>query len=525
MPECLSRFHTSLLDPSTFTITWELVPGRGSFEQDQIQLLRSAEQAARGGRVHALTITDNPGGSPALSAEMLSTELNRLGIEPLVHFACKDKNRNMLEGLLHGLERASVCNLLIITGDYSNEGYTGLSKPVFDLDATQLLGLITAMNEGLEVPTFRGTKRLTPTSFFAGAVVSPFKATEAELMGQYHKLQKKLRAGARFIVTQLGYDARKFHETILIMRHLGFGDIPVMGNIYVLPAGAARMMNRNGLPGCVVTDKLLNEIAEEARAADRGRAARMERAAKMYAFMKGMGFAGVHIGGHGLAHDDVVHIVDRGEELAHDWQDIAREFDYPQPEGWYYFERDERTGLNTETPVDRARSRPPTPISYRGFRLLHAALFNRRSPLFRPMTALALAVDGSRCEHAVTRAEHLTKVITNECLHCGDCGLPDVAYICPTSQCPKGQRNGPCGGSFEGWCEVYPGKKRCIYVRAYPRLKHYGEEDSLSAYEVPPVNHSLQQTSSWLNFYLGRDHTAKRLGIVPPERKQRQQRS
>ncbi|MBI5444597.1 MAG: methylenetetrahydrofolate reductase, partial [Deltaproteobacteria bacterium] len=71
--------------------------------------------------------------------------------------------------------------------------------------------------------------------------------------------------------------------------------------------------------------------------------------------------------------------------------------------------------------------------------------------------------------------------------------------------------------------EVYPKNgahpKECIYVRAYPRLKSHGAEDTLGAYQVPPVNYDLLWTSSWLNFFLGRDHTAKRLGILPPEKK------
>ena len=41
----------------------------------------------------------------------------------------------------------------------------------------------------------------------------------------------------------------------------------------------------------------------------------------------------------------------------------------------------------------------------------------------------------------------------------------------------------------------------------------------LGDYIVPPCNWDLWQTASWLNFYLGRDHTAKRLGIKPPGRK------
>jgi len=70
------------------------------------------------------------------------------------------------------------------------------------------------------------------------------------------------------------------------------------------------------------------------------------------------------------------------------------------------------------------------------------------------------------------KLEHLTKVMLFDCKDCGDCALIDVAYLCPMSQCPKNQRNGACGGSFEGWCEVYPGKKQCVYVRAYARLKN-----------------------------------------------------
>ena len=520
--EFVSKLQEALLDPDpeTFGVTWELVPGRGSFENSQEAVIASAEEAAKGGKVRAVSLTENPSGNPAISAEMLGVEVSKLGIEPLVHFSCKDKGRNQLEALLYGLERASVRNLLVVTGDYTESGYEGRSKPVFDLDATQLLGLITDLNEGMEVPTLRGTATLAPTHFFAGVAVSPFKALEGELMGQYYKLKKKLEAGAQFVITQLGFDARKFHEVLLMMKQLGFERVPVIGNVYVLSRGPARVMNRNGVPGCVVTDELLSVITEESKAKDRGKAKRLERAAKMYAFMKGMGFAGVHIGGFGLRYKDVEFIIERGEGLAPNWPDFVPEFDFPQPNGWYYFEKDPDTGLNVEHPVDRSRDRPGSPFSYKCFRLLHSLIFDETGPLFKPMGALARAVDGSWTEHLFTRFEHLMKVITNECMHCGDCGLFDVAYLCPTSQCPKGQRNGPCGGSLDGWCEVYPDEKQCIYVRAYERLKHSGEEDTLGAYQVPPVNHELRWTSSWLNFYMGRDHTAKRLGIEPPEKKQ-----
>jgi methyl-accepting chemotaxis protein len=84
-------------------------------------------------------------------------------------------------------------------------------------------------------------------------------------------------------------------------------------------------MNQNQLPGCVVTDKLLAELDKEKSAEDKGVGARLLRAAKMYAFMKGMGFDGVHIGGHNIKYEQVEYVIEKGEELSKDWQSLIRE--------------------------------------------------------------------------------------------------------------------------------------------------------------------------------------------------------
>ena len=94
------------------------------------------------------------------------------------------------------------------------------------------------------------------------------------------------------------------------------------------------------------------------------------------------------------------------------------------------------------------------------------------------------------------------------CIDCGDCALFDIGYQCPMASCPKGQRNGPCGGSFQEWCEVYPNEKKCIWVNAYQRLKNDDGTSAIftDATIMPPCNWQLWQTSSWVNFFLGRDH-------------------
>ncbi len=515
----LNILKEAVLDPKTFCVTWEQVAGRGAFEKQQDEILQNAGKVAQSRRIHGISVTDNPSGNPAIATEMLCAEIRKSGVEPLVHLALRDKNRNEVESLLYGLAAAGVRNILVLSGDYPDEGgYSGRAKPVFDLDPTHVMQLVGTLNGGLEYEVLGKKVSLMPTDFFAGVAASPFKKLEAEVMGQYYKLDKKIKGGARFIVSQLGYDARKMHELLTWLRMKGY-DVPALANIYVLTYPAARLMNGNRLPGCVVTDKLLAQLASERQAEDKGRSARILRAARMYALAKGMGYAGAHIGGHGLSYETVADIIDQGEKLLPDWQELVAGFDYPQKDGFYFFEKDNDTGLNLDKPSPR-RAKGTKPPIYRFSRIFHEAFFEPRHPFFRTYQRLAAWVDSSRwLKKLFTYFEHLTKVALFSCQNCGDCALFDAAYLCPTSQCPKNQRLGPCGGSFEGWCEVYPNERQCIWVRAYNRLKGYKEEDSIGAYTSPPYNWALWQTSSWLNFYLGRDHTAQRLGVRPPRKK------
>ncbi|TDA69977.1 MAG: methylenetetrahydrofolate reductase [Clostridia bacterium] len=504
-----NTFKEVILSPDIFCVTWEQIPGRGAFELQQAEIIDNAERAARGSRIHAMSVTDNPGGNPALSTEMLCAELKRLGMEPLVHLACRDKNRNEIESILYGLAAEGVRNILVLTGDFpSSDAFNGRPKPVFDLDPVHVLQLVKTVNNGLEHEVMGKKKTLAPTDFFAGASVSPFKQLESELMGQYYKLDKKIQAGAGFLITQVGYDARKFHELLQWLKMNKY-NIPVLANIYVLSYGAARAMNANQIPGCVVTGKLLAELAEEAKAKDKGVSARLNRAAKMYAVAKGMGYAGAHIGGQGIRYDMVEYIIEKGEELSKNWRDLVPEFDYPQNNGFYFFQKDLESGLNLEKPALRVR-RPSLQPMYGISKLAHALFFEPKNPVFKMLKPIATVIDSRPTLRRVFSSfEHLGKAALYGCMSCGDCALFDIAYLCPMSQCPKNQRNGPCGGSYMGWCEVYPNQKRCMWVKAYERLNGHNKAEEIGGYIVPPCNWELWRTSSWLNFYFGRDHATK----------------
>ncbi|MFA5322757.1 MAG: methylenetetrahydrofolate reductase, partial [Smithella sp.] len=387
-------FREALLDPDVFPVTWELVPGRGARETTQEKVLTLAKQSVESGKIKGITLTDNPGGTPAISTDFMAGEILKLGIEPLVHFTCKDKNRNQIESQLYALDRSGVRNMLVMSGDYPVSGYQGRPAPVFDLDPIHILQLISEMNRGLEYPGIKGIVRHQPSEFFPGAVVSPFKATEAEQMAQYYKLKKKIAAGAQFIVTQLGYDARKFHEVLLFMKQNGF-NIPLVGNIYILPFGAARMMNRNDLPGSVVTDELLARIDQERNNPDKGESARILRAARLYAILKGMGYSGVHIGGHNIKYEQVEQIISQGEALVSQGPDLIKYCDYPIPGGFYYYERDPVTGLNKETPVRRNNKPFDAKIecAYGFSRFLHKLMFKPEKKFYGFMKGIARKVE------------------------------------------------------------------------------------------------------------------------------------
>ncbi|MEW6218838.1 MAG: methylenetetrahydrofolate reductase C-terminal domain-containing protein [Thermodesulfobacteriota bacterium] len=508
--KCATPFARSLRNRKEFTLTFELVPSRGSRSKEQARILELARQIAADGRIRAVSITENAGGHPALSPEVLGIEIRRLGLDVIIHVSCKDKNRNQMESLLFAWDRAKLHNLLVITGDYPKAGYEGFPKPVFDLDSVQALDLMAQMNEGLAVSEAGRPARLPATAFVRGVAVSPFKMLEAELVPQYGKLLRKAAAGADYAITQVGFDARKLQEVLLFMRQHGV-DLPILGNVFVPNPKVMELMARGAIPGCVIPDRLHRAMLAEAAAPDRGKEARLRRAAKLTAVLRGLGYDGVHIGGPGLTFPDLAFLLDEAERLAPRWRELVADLLFWPEEAFWYYERDPADGLNR--PVQACRPRPGAPpLAFRAARLAHDLLFTGQGLLTAPMRRLCLGLAETRLAPWLARFEHVVKLLAFECQNCGDCTLAELAFLCPQSGCAKYILNGPCGGSRDGWCEVYPGRKRCLYVRVYERLKTIGQEGRLEAGFIPPRDWSLNNSSSWVSFFAGRDHAAKGRG-------------
>jgi methylenetetrahydrofolate reductase (NADPH) len=191
-----------------------------------------------------------------------------------------------------------------------------------------------------------------------------------------------------------------------------------------------------------------------------------------------------------------------------DWKQFAREVSFWRPGEFFFYAQDEATGLadpsrRATSAVGSARNGGPV---YRVSKWAHATMFTPDTTASRVGAALCTrAEDPMQGPKPLRFIEHVSKALLFRCKDCGDCSLPEIAYLCPESQCAKNQRNGPCGGTRDGRCEV-DGYGDCIWLRAYERLKYDGRESTLLAHIPVVQDQSLRGTSSWANTWLGRDH-------------------
>ena len=95
----------------------------------------------------------------------------------------------------------------------------------------------------------------------------------------------------------------------------------------------------------------------------------------------------------------------------------------------------------------------------------------------------------------LAKVEILIKGPLFGCRMCGNCLLQETAFICPM-ECPKGMRNGPCGGMTpEKKCYVDETRK-CIWYAIYKRALKTGREETLLEV-LPPLDWNKVGTETW----------------------------
>lgn len=100
------------------------------------------------------------------------------------------------------------------------------------------------------------------------------------------------------------------------------------------------------------------------------------------------------------------------------------------------------------------------------------------------------------------------------CRMCGNCLLQETAFIC-CMECPKGLRNGPCGGvTPDGHCYVDP-TRRCVWHAIYFRARKTGREDTLLEV-LPPLDWNRAGTETWADVFsqIGSTGTGRFIGSL-----------
>jgi len=154
------------LSAGQFVITAEVTP---PLSCDAGDLLEKALPLR--GLVDAVNITDGASARAHMSAPIAAAMLAREGFEPVLQFACRDRNRIALEGELMGAAACGIRNILCLTGDDPKAGDQPETKPVFDLDAPALMRTARDLRDKGELPSGRKVAGTAP--FFIGAADLP----------------------------------------------------------------------------------------------------------------------------------------------------------------------------------------------------------------------------------------------------------------------------------------------------------------------------------------------------------------
>ncbi len=178
-----------------------------------------------GSKVNSLILSEGLGG---LSSLVLACRLQDQGVEPIVHIICRDKNRLALFSDLATLAASGLTKVVISAGDHPMNSAVPSTKAVYDLDVIQVLQLVRAMGQGVDVA---GEALAGSKSFSVGVMGNPNGNMDMEM----RSLRTKVETAASFIVLTPSTDLAKTGEIT------GALQVPVIASVRFDGASAEHM--------------------------------------------------------------------------------------------------------------------------------------------------------------------------------------------------------------------------------------------------------------------------------------------
>jgi homocysteine S-methyltransferase len=207
----------------------------------------AAEALTRAGS-DAITLADNSLAILRVSNFAVAALLKQRGITPLLHLSCRDKNLLGLQSELLGMAALGMRHVLALTGDPAKGGDHPGASSVYDVNSIGLLEIIRRLNEGY---TQAGTDLQARPDLVAGCTFNP---NARNLDAQIQRLERKINAGARYVMTQPVFETSLVEETARRTARLG---VPVLIGVWPLLNGRQAHFLHNEVPGILIPKSVL----------------------------------------------------------------------------------------------------------------------------------------------------------------------------------------------------------------------------------------------------------------------------
>ena len=205
-----------------FVTLVEILPPRGLDASQEIAGAKLCKEAG----IDCVSVPDGPRASARLSAQVTCQLIQKeTGIEPVLHFSCRDRNIVGIQSELLGAHMVGIRNLICITGDPPRMGVYPDATAVFDVDSIGLTNIVNNLNHGLDLG---GNPMGSQTSMLLGVGVNPGAHNLEE---ELRRFEAKVKAGAEFAVTQPLFDVDLFVAFLARTREFA---IPIIAGIWPL---------------------------------------------------------------------------------------------------------------------------------------------------------------------------------------------------------------------------------------------------------------------------------------------------
>jgi methionine synthase / methylenetetrahydrofolate reductase(NADPH) len=231
-----------------FVTTVEVLPPKGCNPWKTLDAIRLLKNAG----VDGVNIPDGPRAQTRMGAMATALMVQReVGIEPVLHYCCRDRNLLGMMSDLLGAQALGLRNLLLITGDPPKMGPYPDATAVFDIDAIGLTNMVNKLNHGLDI----GDNPIgEPTAFSIGVGVNPGAVNMDE---ELRRFEWKIEAGAEYAITQPVFDTQQLRDFLKAIESFR---IPIVAGIWPLVSFRNAEFLHNEVPGVQVTPDIMERM-------------------------------------------------------------------------------------------------------------------------------------------------------------------------------------------------------------------------------------------------------------------------